>query len=64
MTANPLDDAVSRQYERWVYPEPIADLPAWTCWPGATDDDLRRYARELFQSLWQQDFLQVAPRAG
>jgi hypothetical protein len=31
---------------------------------GATDDDLRRYARELFQSLWQQDVLQVAPRAG
>ena len=29
MTQNPLDDAVSRQYERWVYPQPIADLPAW-----------------------------------
>lgn len=29
MTGDPLDDDVSRQYERWVYPEPIADLPAW-----------------------------------
>lgn len=29
MTQNPLDDAVSRQYQRWVYPEPIDDLPAW-----------------------------------
>ena len=29
MTTDPLDDAVSRQYERWVSPEPIADLPAW-----------------------------------
>lgn len=29
MTTDPLDDAVSRQYERWVYPEPITDLPAW-----------------------------------
>ena len=38
-----------------------ADDPALA---GATDDDLRRYARELFQSLWQQDFLQVALRAG
>lgn len=24
-----LTDAVSRQYERWVYPEPIEDLPGW-----------------------------------
>lgn len=24
-----LSDAVSRQYERWVYPEPIEDLPGW-----------------------------------
>jgi SAM-dependent methyltransferase len=29
MTTDPLDDAVSRQYERWVYPEPISDLAAW-----------------------------------
>ncbi len=29
MAGNPLDDVVSRQYEQWVYPEPIADLPAW-----------------------------------
>ena len=26
---DPLDDDVSRQYERWVYPEPIGDLTAW-----------------------------------
>jgi hypothetical protein len=26
---NPLADVVSGQYERWVYPEPIRDLPAW-----------------------------------
>lgn len=25
----PLNDVVSGQYERWVYPEPIADLPSW-----------------------------------
>ena len=24
-----LSDVVSRQYERWVYPEPIEDLPGW-----------------------------------
>ena len=29
MTPDPLDDAVARQYARWVYPEPIEDLPAW-----------------------------------
>jgi len=29
MTADPLSDLVSRQYERWVYPEPIEDLPGW-----------------------------------
>lgn len=29
MTHNPLDDAVSHQYQRWVYPEPIDDLPGW-----------------------------------
>lgn len=29
MTHDPLDDAVARQYEAWVYPEPIADLPRW-----------------------------------
>ena len=26
---NPLSDEVSHQYEKWVYPEPILDLPAW-----------------------------------
>ena len=26
---NPLSDVVAGQYERWVYPEPIQDLPAW-----------------------------------
>jgi SAM-dependent methyltransferase len=26
---NPLADVVSGQYEKWVYPEPIQDLPAW-----------------------------------
>jgi len=25
----PLADIVSSQYERWVYPEPIVDLPGW-----------------------------------
>jgi len=29
VTCDPFGDAVVRQYERWVYPEPIADLPAW-----------------------------------
>jgi SAM-dependent methyltransferase len=29
MTTNPLADVVSGQYEKWVYPEPIRDLPAW-----------------------------------
>jgi SAM-dependent methyltransferase len=29
MTRSPLDDAVSRQYEAWPYPEPAADLDAW-----------------------------------
>lgn len=30
MTTRQFDDVVSRQYERWVYPEPIDDLPEWT----------------------------------
>ena len=29
MTSDPLDDVVSDQYERWIYPEPIMDLRAW-----------------------------------
>ena len=29
MTSDPLSDAVSSQYQRWRYPEPITDLPAW-----------------------------------
>ena len=29
MTSDPLADVVSTQYERWVYPAPIVDLPAW-----------------------------------
>ena len=29
MTTDPLDDAVARQYQQWVYPEPILNLPAW-----------------------------------
>jgi SAM-dependent methyltransferase len=29
MTTDPLADVVSGQYEKWVYPEPIRDLPAW-----------------------------------
>jgi SAM-dependent methyltransferase len=29
MSADPLADVVSGQYEKWVYPEPILDLPAW-----------------------------------
>lgn len=27
MTFDPLGDVVSSQYEEWVYPEPIMDLP-------------------------------------
>ncbi len=32
--SNPLSDVVSRQYEKWTYPEPIEDLEAWltTSW--------------------------------
>ena len=30
MTFDPLSDVVSSQYEKWVYPEPITDLPGWT----------------------------------
>ena len=30
MTASPLEDVVSKQYEEWVYPAPIQDLTAWT----------------------------------
>lgn len=29
MTSSPLSDAVANQYQRWSYPEPIFDLPAW-----------------------------------
>lgn len=29
MTTDPLSDVVSNQYETWVYPEPIDDLPGW-----------------------------------
>lgn len=29
MTANPLADVVSSQYERWMYPQPILDLQSW-----------------------------------
>jgi hypothetical protein len=29
MTTDPLADVVSDQYEKWIYPEPIRDLPAW-----------------------------------
>lgn len=29
MTTSPLADVVSDQYQKWVYPEPIVDLPAW-----------------------------------
>jgi len=29
MTPDPLNDAVSAQYEQWSYPEPIVDLKAW-----------------------------------
>ena len=29
MTANPLADVVSGQYRKWVYPDPIVDLPGW-----------------------------------
>jgi len=27
--SDPLNDVVSSQYERWLYPEPIVDLPLW-----------------------------------
>ena len=29
MTSDPLTDVVSRQYQQWVYPEPIPDLAGW-----------------------------------
>ena len=29
MSTDPLEDTVAGQYRRWVYPEPIMDLPAW-----------------------------------
>jgi SAM-dependent methyltransferase len=29
MTNSPLSDVVSSQYERWMYPQPILDLPGW-----------------------------------
>lgn len=29
MTADPLNDVVSRQYEQWMYPAPIMDLAQW-----------------------------------
>ncbi|MFM7107955.1 MAG: class I SAM-dependent methyltransferase [Planctomycetaceae bacterium] len=29
MKPDPLADVVSGQYRKWVYPEPIVDLPAW-----------------------------------
>ena len=29
MTTDPRADIVSSQYERWIYPEPITDLPGW-----------------------------------
>jgi SAM-dependent methyltransferase len=29
MSASPLADVVSSQYERWMYPQPILDLPGW-----------------------------------
>lgn len=29
MDASPLSDAVAHHYQRWIYPEPIDDLPGW-----------------------------------
>lgn len=29
MNDDPRSDVINRQYERWVYPEPITDIPAW-----------------------------------
>lgn len=29
MSDDPKSDVINRQYERWTYPEPITDLPAW-----------------------------------
>lgn len=29
MSTTPLSDLVSSQYERWMYPQPILDLPGW-----------------------------------
>ena len=29
MTFDPLSDVVSNHYEKWVYPDPIYDLPGW-----------------------------------
>ena len=30
MTDDPRSDIVAQQYERWMYPQPIPDLQAWT----------------------------------
>jgi hypothetical protein len=29
MSDDPKSDVINRQYERWTYPEPIMDIPAW-----------------------------------
>ena len=29
MSNDPKSDVINRQYERWTYPEPIEDIPAW-----------------------------------
>ena len=29
MKHDPRSDVVSRQYEKWTYPEPIEDLDSW-----------------------------------
>jgi hypothetical protein len=29
MNSDPRADVVSRQYEKWVYPQPIQDLDTW-----------------------------------
>ena len=36
-------DKVRAQYERWIYPEPVADLEAWLAGGGVSIGDAREY---------------------
>lgn len=56
MTSDPRTDVVSSQYERWVYPAPIVDLPAWLeeswQWPDPSHSHRLFWpAREVVEDL-------------